>query len=107
MSCSRRRVYDHRPGSQRAAKRTGDAEPVMPRVHRAISNVKSWLRGTHRAVSNEHLQVYLDGFVFRYNRRRSPMSAFQSLLGLESQQQPTTFREIVAQRARHHTGNLS
>ena len=29
--------YDHRPRSQRAAKRTGDTEPVMPRVHRAIS----------------------------------------------------------------------
>lgn len=89
--------YDHRPRSQRAAKRTGDTEPVMPRVHRAISNFKSWLRGTHRAVSNEHLQVYLDEFVFRYNRRRSPMSAFRSLLGLESHHDPTTFREIVAQ----------
>jgi len=89
--------YDHRPRSQRAAKRSGDTEPVMPRVHRAISNFKSWLRGTHRAVSNEHLQVYLDEFVFRYNRRRSPMSAFQSLLGLESHHGPTTFREIVAQ----------
>lgn len=89
--------YDHRPRSQRAAKRTGDTEPVMPRVHRAISNFKSWLRGTHRAVSNEHLQVYLDEFVFRYNRRHSPMSAFQSLLGLEPHHDPTTFREIVAQ----------
>jgi transposase-like protein len=89
--------YDHRPRSQRAAKRNGDTEPVMPRVHRTISNFKSWLRGTHRSVSNEHLQVYLDEFVFRYNRRRSPLAAFQTLLGLESHQEPTTYRQIVQQ----------
>ncbi|RAN69601.1 hypothetical protein B5P43_35615 [Bacillus sp. SRB_336] len=90
-------LYDRRPRSQRAAQCTGDTEPVMPRVHRVVSNFKSWLRGTHRAVSNEHLQVYLDEFVFGYNRPHSPMSAFQSLLGLESHYDPTTFPEIVAQ----------
>lgn len=97
--------YDHRPRSQRAAQRTGDTEPVMPRVHRTISNLKSWLRRIHRSVSKEHLQVYLDEFVFRYNRPRSPMSAFRSLLGLESHQQPTTYRQIVARRphAKHRT----
>lgn len=48
-------------------------------------------------MSNEHLQVYLDEFTFRYNRRRTPMAAFQTLLGLGSQQAPTTYRQIVAQ----------
>lgn len=89
--------YDHRPRSQRAAKKAGDTEPVMPRVHRAISNFKTWLRGTHRSVSNEHLQVYLDEFTFRYNRRNTPMAAFQTLLGLGSNQAPTTYRQIVEQ----------
>lgn len=65
--------YIHRPRSQRAAKRTEDADPVLARVHRAISNFKSWLRGTHRSVSNEHLQVYMDEFIFRYNRRNTPI----------------------------------
>ena len=72
----------------------------MPRVHRAISNFKSWLRGTHRSVSNEHLQVYLDEFTFRYNRRNTPMAAFQTLLGLDSQQAPTTYRQITEQGPR-------
>lgn len=99
--------YDHRPHSQRAAKRAGDTELIMPRVHRAISNFKSWLRGTHRSISSEHLQVYLDEFVFRYNRRHSPMSAFQTLLGLESHQQPTTYRQIVEQGPRAKKLNLS
>lgn len=89
--------YTHRPRSQRAAKKTGDPDPVLPRVHRAISNFKSWLRGTHRSVSNEHLQVYMDEFIFRYNRRGTPMAAFQRLLGLGAQQTPTTYRQIAEQ----------
>jgi hypothetical protein len=62
-----------------------------------LSNFKSWLRGTHRGVSAEHLQVYLDEFIFRYNRRRTPMAAFQTLLGLSSQHPPSTRAEIVAE----------
>lgn len=88
--------YTHRPRSQRAAKKAGDPDPVLPRVHRAISNLKTWLRGTHRSVGNEHLQVYLDEFTFRYNRRGTPMAAFQSLLGLGTTQAPTTYRQITA-----------
>jgi len=67
-------------------------------VHRVISNLKSWLQGTHPGVSGEHLQVYLDEYTFRFNRRRTPMAAFQTLLGLQSQQQPTTYPSIVAAR---------
>lgn len=88
--------YEHRRRSQRAAKKAGDTDQVLPRVHRAISNFKTWLRGTHRSVWNEHLQVYLDEFTFRYNRRSTPMAAFQSLLGLGAQQAPGTYRQIVS-----------
>ena len=89
--------YDHRPRSQRAARANGeDIDQILPRVHRVISNLKSWLQGTHRGVSGEHLQVYLDEYTFRFNRRRTPMATFQTLLGLQSQQQPTTYRQIVA-----------
>ena len=92
--------YDYRPRSQRAAKKADDPDPVLPRVHRAISNFKSWLRGTHRSVSNEHLQVYMDEFTFRYNRRGTPMAAFQTLLGLGTRQAPTTYRQIAEQGSR-------
>ena len=95
--------YDNRKRSQRAAKKIGDTDPVLPRVHRAISNFKTWLRGTHRAVSNEHLDVYMNEFTFRYNRRNTPMAAFQTLLGLGAQQAPTTYRQIADQgpKAQH------
>lgn len=89
--------YQHRPRSQLAARASGeDLDQILPHVHRVISNLKSWLQGTHRGVSGPHLQVYLDEYAFRFNRRRSPMAAFQTLLGLQSRQPPTTYRQITA-----------
>jgi hypothetical protein len=47
-----RHGYEHRPRSQRTARPEDD--PILPRAHRAISNLKTWLDGTHRGVSPEH-----------------------------------------------------
>ena len=48
------------------------AHKLMPRVHRVASLLKRWLLGTHQgAVSEKHLDYYLDEFTFRFNRRRS------------------------------------
>ena len=88
--------YDHRPRSQNAAPR---GEHLLPRVHRAVSNLKAWLHGTHRWASPEHLQAYLDEFVFRHNRRRNPHAAFQTLLGLSTRHEPATYRQIIDQAA--------
>lgn len=84
--------FDHRPRSQRAA--VGE-EPYLPRAHRAISNLKAWLHGTHRWASQEHLQAYLDEFTFRHNRRGNPHAAFRTLLGLSTVHEPSTYREII------------
>ncbi len=89
--------FDHRARRQRA--RHPDHEFVLPRAHRAISNLKTWLHGTHRGVSPEHLQVYLDEFVFRHNRRRTPHAAFQTLLGLGTVHPPTTYQQITNRAA--------
>jgi transposase-like protein len=85
--------FDHRPRLQR--RDHPDAQKLLPRAHRAASNLKTWLQGTHRGVSPEHLPAYLDEFVFRHNRRRTPMAAFQTLLGLGALHEPTTYREIT------------
>lgn len=85
--------FDHRQHKQRRGQ--PDHQFVLPRAHRAISNLKTWLQGTHRGVSPEHLQVYLDEFVFRHNRRRTPMAAFQTLLGLGAIHMPTTYAQIT------------
>jgi transposase-like protein len=67
---------------------------VVPLADRAIGNLQQWLIGTHHGVSRDQLQVYLDEFVFRYNRRKQPMAAFQTLLGLGTGRAPTTYARI-------------
>jgi DNA-directed RNA polymerase subunit RPC12/RpoP len=77
--------YKHDRRVQGNPTKTGQ---VVPFAHRAISNMKAWLIGTHHGVGRPHLQAYLDEFVFRYNRRGSPEAAFQTLLGLGSAHAP-------------------
>lgn len=85
--------YEHRPRSQLAA---SPGDQLLPRAHRAVSNLKASMHGTHRHVSHEHLPVYLDEYVFRHNRRNTPMAAFQTLLGLTAAHPPTTLDTMTA-----------
>jgi hypothetical protein len=48
----------------------------------------------YHGVSRVQLQVYLDEFVFRHNRRKQPMAAFQTLLGLGAARTPTPYLRI-------------
>ncbi|MCY4142897.1 MAG: IS1595 family transposase [Gammaproteobacteria bacterium] len=41
----------------------------LPKVHTAIANLKRFLLWTLHGVSSPKLQMYLDEFVYRYNRR--------------------------------------
>ncbi len=84
--------YRHRPRTQGPAERAGK---ILPRIHRVFGNLKTWLGGTHHGVGHDHLQAYLDEFAFRFNRRRTPMAAFQTLLGLASSVHgPTTYNML-------------
>jgi len=66
----------------------------MRHIHQAFGNLKTWLEGTHHGVSQKHLQAYLNEFVFRHNRRRMPMAAFQTVLGLGMRLSAPTRREL-------------
>lgn len=72
---------------------------VVPLADRAIGNLQQWLIGTHHGVGRDQLQVYLDEFVFRHNRRRQPMAAFQTLLGLGTGHAPAAYKEIRRRRS--------
>ena len=79
---------------------------MVPLADRAIGNLQQWLLGTYHGVSRGQLQVYLDEFVFRYNRRRKPSAAFQTLLGLGTERSPTSYKNIRgAQDVRKHDGS--
>ena len=87
--------YHHVPRTQplRSALRKG-AQSAVPLADRAIGNLQQWLIGTYHGVSRDQLQVYLDEFVFRHNRRKQPMAAFQTLLGLGTARKPTPYTQI-------------
>lgn len=70
------------------------AKSVVPLADRAIGNLQQWLIGTYHGVSRDQLQLYLDEFVFRHNRRSLPMAAFQTLLGLGTGHKPTPYKQI-------------
>jgi len=70
------------------------AKSVVPFADRAVGNLQQWLIGTYHGVSRDHLQVYLDEFVFRHNRRQTPMAAFQTLLGLGTARSPVPYTQI-------------
>jgi hypothetical protein len=84
--------YDHRRRPQTS---TLPGEQLLPRAHRAISNLKAWMDGTYRGVSDQHPPVYLDEYVFRHSRRKTAMAAFQTLLGLGALHEPTTYGQIT------------
>jgi transposase-like protein len=87
--------FQHGPCSQplRIDLRKG-AKSVVRLADRAIGNLQQWLIGTYHGVSRDQLQVYLDEFVFCHNRRKLPMAAFQTLLGLGTGQKPTAYKQI-------------
>jgi ISXO2-like transposase domain len=88
-----RKQYDHRPHTQGAA---SNASKMLPHVHRVFSLLKTWIAGTHHGIGQAHVQHYVDEYVFRFNRRRTPMAAFQSLLGLTAVHGPTTYKMLYA-----------
>ncbi len=74
------------------------AKSAVPLADRAIGNLQQWLIGTYHGVSKAQLQVYLDEFVFRHNRRKTPAAAFQSLLGLGTARKSTKYEQIRGAR---------
>ena len=84
--------YDHqRLGSDVAA------HVSMAGVHRVASLIERWILGTHHgAVQPEHLDAYLDEFVFRFNRRTSSSRGmlFYRLLQQAVVTDPVTYEDV-------------
>jgi transposase-like protein len=77
------------------------AKSAVPLADRAIGNLQQWLIGTYHGVSKPQLQVYLDEFVFRHNRK-TPAAAFQTLLGLGTGRKSTMYAQIRGAKDLNH-----
>ncbi|WP_190264161.1 MULTISPECIES: IS1595 family transposase [Glutamicibacter] len=88
--------YVHEPFNVSTSGRP--AHESLPAVHRLFAQVKRMLDGTYQGGgSSDHLQEYLDEFVFRFNRRHSRHRGlvFMRLLQRAVDGQPVTFRSLV------------
>jgi len=75
---------------------------VLKHLHLAFSNLKTWLGGTfHGRVEGKHLQVYLDEYVFRFNRRRNLPAAFQTVLGLVPKVAASSYAAVYSGNPTH------
>lgn len=75
------------------------AHQLLPGVHRLFSLSKRWLEGTHQGrVEADHLQSYLDEFVFRFNRRTAHQRGllFLRLLERAVAADPIRYVDVVA-----------
>jgi transposase-like protein len=84
---------------------TGDADKVeghLPMIHLVFSNLKTWMHGTHHGcIGQQHLQAYLNEFVFRFNRRFYPMTAFNSVLGIAAHATSPTYEQLYSGEWQH------
>lgn len=84
-------THDQRVVSSSTSKH---AHQVAPHIHRVFSHLKTWLQGTHHGVEPKYLSAYLDEFVFRFNRRKTPQAAFKTLLGIAYHKKPVTLSHL-------------
>jgi ISXO2 transposase-like protein len=78
------------------------AEAHLPMIHLVFSNLKTWIKGTHHSrIEPKHLQAYLNEYVFRFNRRFYPMTAFHSVLGIASHIVPPTYAQLYSGEWEH------
>lgn len=91
--------YQHTVYVQSSIQRTkNNDEEMLPHVHLIISLLKRWLLGTHQgAVSDKHMQAYLEEYTFRFNRRKSAKRGllFYRLLEGAVATPPATYNDIV------------
>jgi transposase-like protein len=80
-------------------------EDVLPHIHIIFSLLKRWILGTHQgAISREHLEYYLDEFVFRFNRRtaKNRTLLFHRVIENAVRLQPITWAQINKHSQEYH-----
>ena len=83
------------------------SDDPLPTLGRVTTNLKRWLMGTHKgAVQPQHLQAYLNEFVFRFNRREMPWVAFNRALGLAATRPAVAYEGLYKQTWRHPTSTV-
>ncbi|MCP5058019.1 MAG: IS1595 family transposase [bacterium] len=79
-------------GSDRAR-----SSEILPWVHTVFGNLKTWLRGSFHRVSGKHLQLYLDEFAYRFDRRWREGEMFGFILARAVHGEPWPYHRLTAE----------
>ena len=71
------------------------ANVLLPWLHRVFGNAKRSAMGVYHSLRAPHLQRYLDEFVFRFNRRKTPQASFASLLGIAVKRDHASYQMLI------------
>jgi predicted RNA-binding Zn-ribbon protein involved in translation (DUF1610 family) len=67
-------------------------------IHRVFALLKRWSLGTYHGLRRQHVDAYLNEFVFRYNRRFYRHVSFATVLGLAAHRSPVSYWDITGQQ---------
>ena len=67
----------------------------LPWIRRVFALMKRWGLGTYHGLRPKYIDVYLNEFVFRFNRRFHRDVSFEMMLGLASHHRPTGYWDIM------------
>ena len=67
-------------------------------IHRVFALLKRWSLGTYHGLRRQHIESYLNEFVFRYNRRFYRHISFEKVLGLAAHRSPVSYWDITGQQ---------
>lgn len=71
---------------------SGEKGSNFQEMHRAIMQFKGWLRGLHHHV--EHLQAYINEYVYRFNRSFMRKGIFENLVSRMVNSRPWSLHEL-------------
>lgn len=67
-------------------------------IHRVFALLKRWSLGTYHGLRRQHIDAYLNEFVFRYNRRFYRHVSFETVLALAVHRSPLSYWDITSQQ---------
>src|SRR4051794_27378108 len=67
-------------------------------IHRVFALLKRWSLGTYHGLRRQHIDSYLNEFVFRYNRRLYRHGSFETVLGLATGHGPVAYWDIIERK---------
>lgn len=74
------------------------AHIALKQIHRVFSLLKRWSMGVYHGLRKKHADMYLQEFVYRFNRRRHYRSSFERLLGIGMKVGKGTYWDITGKR---------